>query len=116
MNGETILRGLVLVLFIPAVGAVVAYLTGNPATAIVLNGVLPLLVFLASALVIVTNLPATITVAGILYFTIPLAVLLASLAGFRLRRLPPALFWLTWAVNLAIVAFLCYLSFFFRIF
>ena len=116
MNGETILRGLVLVLFIPAIGAVAAYLMGNPATAIVLNGVLPLLVFVASALVIVTNLPTTITAAGALYFVIPLVTLLASLAGFRLRRLPPALFWLPWSVNLAIVAFLFYLSFFFKIF
>ena len=116
MNGENVLRVLVIILFMPAIGAVAAYLMGNPATAMVLNGVLPLLVFVASALVIVTNLPTTITAAGALYFVIPLATLLASLAGFRLRRLPPALFWLPWAANLAIVAFLFYLSFFFKIF
>ena len=83
MNGENVLRVLVIALFIPAMGAVVAYLMGNPATAMALNGVLPLLVFIASALVIVTNLPTTVTVGGALYFAIPLAVLLASLAGFR---------------------------------
>ena len=116
MNGENVFRVLVIILFMPAFGAVVAYLMGNPATAMMLNGVLPLLVFLASALVIVTNPPTRVTVGGSLYFAIPLAVLLASLAGFRLRRLPPAFFWLTWAVNLAIVAFLFYLSFMFRIF
>jgi len=116
MNGENVLRVLVITLFIPAIGALAAYSMGNPAAAMVLNGVLPLLVFIASALVIVTNLPTTITAGGALYFVIPLAALLTSLVGFRLRRLPPALFWLTWAVNLVIVAFLFYLSFFFKIF
>jgi hypothetical protein len=39
-----------------------------------------------------------------------------SAVGLRLRRVHPALFWFTWAVNAAILAFLFYLSFFFKIF
>jgi hypothetical protein len=116
MNGENVLRGLVLVLFVPAIGAVIAYLVGHPSRAILLNAVVPLLVFIASALVIVTNPPIAITVGGTLYFGIPLGVLLACAVGLRGRRPPPTLFWFTWAINLAIVAFLFYLSFFFTIF
>jgi hypothetical protein len=116
MNGENVLRGLVLVLFVPAIGAVLAYSIGHPVMAMVLNGVVPLLVFIGSALVIVTNPPIAVTVVGALYFVIPLGVLAACLVGLRLRRLPPAMFWLTWAANLVIVAFLFYLSFLFTIF
>jgi hypothetical protein len=41
MNDETILRALVIVLFIPAVGAVVAYLAGHPSRALRSPSVLP---------------------------------------------------------------------------
>ena len=115
MSGETILRGLVLVLFMPVIGGTVAYLIGHPLKAMVWNGVVPLLVFIASALAFLNN-PTQITVAGLLYFAFPLAVLLACAVGLRLRRVHPALFWFTWAVNAAILAFLFYLSFFFKIF
>jgi hypothetical protein len=116
MNGEIILRGLVLVLFIPAIGAIVAYLTGHPSTAMVFNGVVPLLVFAASALVIVSNPPTRVSVVGALYFVVPLVVLLGCGVGLRRRSVHPALFWFTWAVDVAIVAFLFYLSFVFTIF
>ena len=116
MNGEAFFRGLVIVLFFPAIGAVIAYLFGHPSVAMVLNGVLPLLVLVASALVTVSNPPTNVSLGASLYFVIPVAVLLACVAGLRVRRLHPALFWFTWAVNLAIVAFLFYLTFLFRIF
>ena len=111
-----ILRGLVLVLFIPAIGAVVAYLIGHPSMAMALNGVLPLLVLFGSAVAILNNPPTEINIVATLYFAIPLAVLVMCSVGLRVRRLRPALFWLTWTVNLAMVAFLFYLSFLFRIF
>jgi hypothetical protein len=114
-DGEIILRVLVFMLFIPAVGAVGAYVTGHPSAAMVSNGVVPLLVLLASAVAFLNN-PTTVTVGGMLYFVVPLGVVMACAAGLRRHRLHPALFWLTWAVNLAIVAFLFYLSFMFKIF
>jgi len=85
MSGEMILRGLALVLFIPVIGGTVAYLIGHPLKAMVWNGVVPLLVFIASALAFLNN-PTQITVAGLLYFTFPLAVLLACAVALRLRR------------------------------
>ena len=103
-------------LFIPAIGATVAYLTGHPSMAMVLNGVLPLLVLIGSAVAILNNPPAEISVVAALYFAIPLVVLIGCSVGLRLRRLRPALFWFTSAVNLAMVTFLFYLSFLFKIF
>ncbi len=116
MNAEVALRALVIVLFMPAIGAVAAYVTGHPSMAMALNGVLPLLVLLFSALVMLNNPPTRVSVVASLYFVIPLVVLLACWVGLRLRRPHPALFWSTWALNLATVAFLFYLSFLFRIF
>jgi len=84
--------------------------------AMVLNGVLPLLVLIGSALVILNNPPRRISAGAALYFAVPSGVLFACSVGLRNRRLHPALFWFTWTVNLAIVAFLFYLSFLFRIF
>ena len=115
MNGEIILRVLVIVLFFPAVGAVLAYFGGHLALAMGLNGVLPFLVFAGSALAMLTNPPTNVSVTGAMYFAVPLAALVASVVGLRQRRLHPALFWCTWAANVAIVAFLFYLSFLFRI-
>jgi hypothetical protein len=116
LTGEIVLRGLVLVLLVPALGAVAAYRTQPPSAAMVLNGVVPLLVFAGSALAIVNNPPANVNLVGALYFVVPLGVVLACGAGIRRQRVHPALFWCTWAVNIAIVAFLFYLSFLFRIF
>ena len=116
MSGEIILRGLVVVLLVPAVGAMAAYVTGHPTLAMVLNGGLPLLVLVASALVMWNNPPTNVSVVAALYFACPLVVLLACSVGIRLRRMHPALFWFTWTVNVAIVAVLFYLSFLFRIF
>jgi hypothetical protein len=113
---ENILKGVVLVLFMPAIGGVVAYLMGHPSVAMVLNGVVPLLVLIVSALAMLSNPPTEINFAAALFFVFPLAVLLACAAGLRARRLHPALFWFSWAVNLATVAFLFYLAFLFKIF
>jgi hypothetical protein len=114
MTGEIILRGLVLVLFSPVIGSAVAYAVGHPSIAL-LNALVPLLVFLGSGLAILNN-PTQITAAGMLYFAVPLVALLACAVGVRVRRLQPGVFWFTWAVNVAILAFLFYLSFFFKIF
>ena len=42
MNAEVAVRALVMVLFIPALGAVVAHFSGRPSMAMARNGVLPL--------------------------------------------------------------------------
>jgi hypothetical protein len=115
MTGEIILRGLVLVLFSPVIGAAVAYAVGHPLIALWLNALVPLLVFLGSGLAILNN-PTRITVAGALYFVVPFIVLLACAAGLRVHKLQRGVFWFTWAVNVAILVFLFYLSFFFKIF
>jgi hypothetical protein len=60
MSGEMILRGLALVLIIPVIGGTVGYLIGHPLKAMVWNGVVPLLVFVASALAFLNN-PTQIT-------------------------------------------------------
>ena len=113
---ENILKVVVLVLCIPAIGGVAAYLTGHPSAAMVLNGLVPLLVVLVSALAMLNNPPTEINLGAALYFVLPVAVLLACGVGLRARRLHPALFWFSWAVNLATVAFLFYLAFLFKIF
>jgi hypothetical protein len=113
---ENLLKVVALVLFIPAIGGAVAYLMGHPSLAMVLNGVVPLLVLVVSALAMLNNPPTEINLGAALYFVFPVAVLLACGAGLRARRLHPALFWFSWAVNLATAAFLFYLAFLFKIF
>jgi hypothetical protein len=115
MTGEIILRGLALVLFSPVIIAAVAYAIGHPSIALLLNALVPLLVFLGSGLAMLNN-PTRVTAAGVLYFVVPLVVLLACAAGLRVRTLQRGVFWFTWAANVAILAFLFYLSFFFKVF
>ena len=75
MAGELILRGLVLIIAIPAIAAPVAYFRDRPTAAVVLNGTLPLLVLAGSALAILNNPSAGISAGGMLYFAFPLVAL-----------------------------------------
>ncbi len=92
-----------------------AYRGGRREAAIALNGALPLLVIIAAAIAMASN-PTRVTAGGLLLFAVPVAALLACVAGFRVPRAHPPVFWATWTVNLAILAFFVYLAFFFRIF
>lgn len=93
-----------------------AYQRGHPSAALAWNGLVPLLVFGASVLAMLSNPPSRITAGGVLLMTVPAVVLLACVAGWRLPGPHPVLFWGSWFANLAIIAFLGYLSFLFRIF
>jgi hypothetical protein len=110
-----LVRFLTCILLIPLLSAAVAYRRGHVASSMLWNGSLPLLVIGVSVLEILVS-PTQITAGGLLYTIPPLAGLAACTAGYLKRGRHPLLFWFPWSVNLAIVAFLFYLSFWFRIF
>jgi hypothetical protein len=115
MTGEKALKLLVVLLAIPAIAAPGTYRGGSRGAAIALNGLLPLLVIIASAIAMVGK-PVKITPGGLLLFSVPVSVLVACGVGYRVPRAHPVVFWVTWAINVAIVAFFGYLAFFFKIF
>lgn len=115
MSGEIILRALVFILVVPIIGATVAYRQGRHAAAMVWNGIVPILLVGASALAMLVN-PTPITAGAALLFTVPLGIAAACAVGYRRRSPHPLLFWFPWFGNLAIAAFLVYLTFWFRIF
>ena len=111
---DSFLRVFPCILLIPAIGALLTYWQGRFAGAMLWNGSLLLLVLGASVLAMLVNRTG-ITAGGLLY-AIPFVVALAvCTAGYRRQGRHPFLFWFPWFVNLAIVAFLFYLAFWFHI-
>jgi hypothetical protein len=114
LTAEAGLRLLFFVLLLPSISALAAHLTHHPLMANICNGVLPLLVLLASAMAVAKNGTGTVRVGGVALFAVPVLLLAASVAGSR--SAVPALFWLAWIGNAATLMFFGYLAFGFRIF
>ena len=112
---DLFVRFLACILLIPLISAAVAYWRGRFARSMLWNGSLPFLVLCASALELLVS-PTQITAGGLLYVIPPVAGLPACAAGYLRHGRHPLLFWFPWSVNLAIVAFLFYLAFWFHIF
>ena len=102
------------ILLIPVISAALAYWRGRFAGLMLWNGSLPLLVLGASLLAMLVN-KTQITAGGLLFAIPPIAVLAACTAGYLRHSRHPLLFWFPWSLNLAIVAFLFYMAFWFHI-
>jgi hypothetical protein len=111
---ESFIRLLAGLLLIPLIGAAVAYWRGRFAGAMLWNGSLLLSVMCASILLTLVN-KAQVTAGGLLYAIPPVVSLAVCTAGYLRRSRSWLLFWLPWSLNLAMVAFLFYLGFWFRI-
>ena len=111
---DSFLRVFPCILLIPLVGAAVAHWQGRFAGAILWNGFLLLLVLGASVLAMLVN-KTGVTAGGLLYAIPPVAALAVCTAAYLRRSRHPFLFWFPWFVNLATVAFLFYLAFWFHI-
>jgi hypothetical protein len=102
------------ILLIPVIGAAIAYWRGRFAEVMLWNASIPLLVMCASALAMLVN-KTQITAGGLLFAIPPVAVLAACTAAYLRHSRHPLMFWFPWTVNLAIVAFLLYMAFWFHI-
>lgn len=111
---QAALRLIVAVLAIPAACALWNHLRGHAQAAQCWNAVLPGLVLVVCVVAIAHNGLTRITAGGVALTAFPAVVLLAAWAGIKRPSTP--LFWGVWACNIAILAFMGYLAFAFRIF
>lgn len=111
---DSFIRLLACLLLIPLIGAAVAYWRGRFAGAMLWNGSLPLVVMCVSILLMLVN-KAQVTAGGLLYAIPPVVSLAVCAAGYLGRSRSRLLFWFPWSLNLAMVAFLFYLAFWFHI-
>jgi len=111
---DLFVRLLACILLIPVISAAVAYSRGRFAGVMLWNGSAPLLVMGASVIEMLLN-KTHVTAGGLLFAIPPVTALATSTAGYLRHSRHPLLFWFPWFVNLAMVAFLLYLSFWFHI-
>jgi hypothetical protein len=114
MDWDFIGRVFTCLLAIPLIGAAASYWLGRRSGAMIWNGSVPVLV-LGYIEIWMLTIGGAWTVAGLPFVIPPAAGLAASALGYFLHSQRPLLFWFPWCLNLAIVAFLSYMAFWFRV-